>query len=128
MPGRGNDRQRFAGTLSRMMRAWEHACELRHESHAARRASRQTRAERHTTALTDSPLPSTATPANDLIVWTTEDAAIRCYVVPHSVDEHEVVVMIHGRVVWSRTFADPVEATDESLRARRLFVAEPDEE
>jgi hypothetical protein len=43
-------------------------------------------------------------------------------VIPYAADEHQVIVTINDEVVWSRSFADPVDATDESMRVRGLFL------
>src|SRR5262245_36491699 len=113
------------GTVfNRMVRAWEHARDLVHRSRRLRRASLEIRADTQAAALTDPSTSRTATAfGSDRIQWTSDDGTIHCYVIPHSPDEHEVVVIIHGSVAWSRTFADPVEATDETMRARRLFLS-----
>ena len=99
-----------AALLARMMRAWERARHLIDKSHSLRRTSHDIRLDIKPAALT-----------NDCIVWASEGGNTQCLVIPHAPDEHEVVVTVNGEVVSRRTFADPVEATDETLRARRLF-------
>src|SRR5262245_4457357 len=99
----------------RMMRAWTRARALVNESRSLRRASEGTRASRGRSSDPAS-APTAAIPANDDTVWETDDRTISCHVIPHSADDHEVVVIIHGVTASSRAFADPVEATDESMR------------
>ena len=104
---------------SRMMHAWTRAHELVTQS---RRMVREVQSRR------ESKLRRASPSVDDGTVWKSDDGAIRCRLIPHALDDHEVVVVIEDRVVWSRSFADPVEAADESERARSSFLADSESE
>lgn len=94
----------------RATRAWRRSYELIEHARGPRRSSRQIRHKAEQACA-------------EYLVWMTDDDSTKCFVIPHAADEHEVVMTVDGQIRWSRTFFDPVEATDERLRLRRLFAA-----
>jgi hypothetical protein len=102
---------RMPYTLNRLTRAWQRARDLTGRSRELRRAAQAIR-ER-------SLLGPQST---QHVVWTSPDERIRCHVIPHRPDEHQVTVTVDGEVIFSQSFADPVEAAEDSQRLRRVFL------
>jgi hypothetical protein len=56
------------------------------------------------------------------IVWKSDDGTIECRLIPRSEREFVVRVDIVGCHLSSEAFVDPIQATVEAARLRRLFL------
>jgi len=127
---------RVSATLSRVVRAWDRAWQLISESRHLRQTSADLRRDKPqletfgAVISTDPSGPnSSGAPhvdprksLDDCVIWKSDDGAIVCCVIPHVSDNHEVTITVHGRMLNAFNFADPVEATDEAERLRKLFI------
>jgi len=58
----------------------------------------------------------------DRIVWKSDGGVIECRLIPRSNREYVVRVDVHGCHLSSEAFVDPIKATAEVARLRRLFI------
>jgi hypothetical protein len=58
----------------------------------------------------------------DRIVWKSEDGVIECRLIPRSDHEYVVRVDVSGCQLSSKAFVDPIQATGEVARLRKLFI------